>query len=76
MSESHFRLGTPNHAGLTRSERVMHGYGTPEDLAWLADQNRLHQEWKNSPEGQAWLNSQPWYKPLNTPLVGLPTMAH
>ena len=62
FSRSNFRLGTPNHSGLTRAERVAAGYGTPEDLAWSAEQNRLHQEWKNSPEGQAWLKQQPWYK--------------
>ena len=56
-------LGTPNHEGLTRLERVMHGYGTPEDIAWQIEQNRLHQEWANSHAGQAWLKAQPWYKP-------------
>ena len=63
---SNFRLGVPLHSGLTASERIAHGYGTPEDLAWQAEQNRKHQEWKNSPEGQAWLKSQSWYKPQPT----------
>ena len=60
--KSTFHLGVPNHEGLTRSERIAHGYGTVADLAWLEEQNRLHQQWKNSAEGQAWLKSQPWYK--------------
>ena len=46
------------HNGMTVSERVAAGCGTPSDMAWHAEQNRLHQLWKQSPEGQQWLKEK------------------
>ena len=54
--------GVPFHSGLTRSERIHHGYATAEDKAWLKDQDGQHEAWKSSPAGQAWLRAQPWFK--------------
>ena len=53
--------GVPFHSGLTRSERIHHGYATAEDKAWLKDQDGQHEAWKSSPAGQAWLRAQPWF---------------
>ena len=43
------------HSGMTALERITHGFSTPDDLAWQADQQRQYQEWAISPEGVAWL---------------------
>lgn len=58
-------------AGMTRAERVAHGRGSAEDLAWSEEQNRLHKEWLASSAGQAWLRSQPWWRPAAAPVAAL-----
>jgi len=58
----------PAHAGLTTSERLAKGLGTPEDLAWAAEQRRLTAEWKASPAGQKFASelAAKQYKPEGT----------
>lgn len=61
-STEFYAKGQHLHAGMTCAERVAAGFGTAADLEYHAEQNRLHQVWKASAEGQAWLKAQSWFK--------------
>jgi len=37
------------HSGMTRTERIAYGYGTPEDLVDAAADRERHRAWSESP---------------------------
>lgn len=45
--------GINSGAGSTVLERVAAGQGTADDIAFVADQERQHQQWLETPEGKA-----------------------
>lgn len=66
-----YNKSRPYDPGMTVAERVAAGYGSPEDCLQIESLNSSHREWRDSPEGKAWLEAQPWYNaPVKVKLLG------